>query len=282
MSNSVEDVLRDNNIPFQRSGRRFLINCLNPEHPDKNPSMSIDSITGLGKCFSCGHKINLFTHFGAAYNYQSIKVFQLQNKLEVLKSSLLGLEMPDNFVPETREFRGISAKTLQKYGAFIVSGNDEYKDRIVFPIKDQTGKIRCFLARHKYSDAQPKYIIRPHKVEVPIFPPIVKPYKGSVLLVEGIFDALNLIDNGMDNVVCVFGTSTITEKSKHKLVPLKLMGVSKIYILFDGDVAGKKAAELLKPIIQKMEFDCETIELPEDVDPGDLSKEDIQKLKELL
>lgn len=282
MSNTVEEVLTKNGIAYQRSGRRFLIKCLNPEHPDRNPSLSLDSITGLGKCFSCGFKVNLFTHFGAAYNFQSVKVSLLQNKLDALKASLIGMDMPEGFVPETREFRGISNKTIRKFDGFLLPNVDEFKDRLVFPLRDSTGKIRCLIGRHKYSDANPKYIVKPPKADIPFFPPTIKPYKGAIFLVEGIFDALNLIDKGVENVVCVFGTQSITERSKYKFVPLQLMGVSKIYILFDGDAAGKKASEQLTPIIKNMGFEVDTIDLPDGTDPGDLEAEDVKQLLECI
>ena len=282
MSSTVEGVLTKNGVAFQKTGRRFLIRCLNPEHPDNHPSLSIDSMSGMGKCFSCGFKVNVFTHFGAEYNFQTVKVYKLLNKLEELKAQLVGLEMPENFKPETREFRGISGKTLQRFGAFTVDTTEEYQDRIVFPLKDSTGKIRCFLSRHKFSDAQPKYIVRPHKVEVPLFPATVKPYKNCVFFVEGIFDALNLIDKGVENVVCVFGTTTISQKTKHKFTELLLSGVSKIFLMFDGDKAGQDGMKNAKPILESIGFHVDIIELGEDMDPGEMSREDVDNLLRII
>lgn len=281
MTASVEELLQKNSIKYQKSGRRFLIKCLNPEHEDNNPSLSLDSVTGLGKCFACNFRVNIFAHFGESYNFQNFKAMLLQGKLDTLKSNLTGLEFPSDYVPETRDFRGISSKTLQRFEAFN-STLEEWRDRLVFPLRDTSGKIRCFIGRHKHSDVQPKYKILPHKVEVPLFPSVVKPYKGTVLLVEGIFDALNLIDKGLDNVVCVFGTSTITPKRKDKLLPLKFMGVSKIVVLFDGDTAGRKATTEVIQVINSLDFASDSIELPEGVDPGDLSQEDVNKLKGML
>jgi DNA primase len=282
MSDTVEGVLTKNNIQFQKMGRRYLIRCLNPEHPDNHPSLSIDSMSGLGKCFACGYKLNIFSHFGADYNFQSIKVYKLLDKLEILKAGLVGLEMPENYRPVTREFRGISGKTLQRFNAFTVDTAEEYHDRIAFPLEDSTGKIRCFISRHLHSDIQPKYIVRPHKVEVPLFPATVKPYKNCVFFVEGIFDALNLIDKGLENVVCVFGTTTITQKSKQKFAELQMRGVNKIFLVFDGDKAGSDGMKTAKPILESMGFLVEIVELDDGMDPGDMELEDVQNLKRIL
>ena len=42
---------------------RIIIKCLNKEHTDNNPSLRIHKISGLGHCFACGYKLNIFKHF---------------------------------------------------------------------------------------------------------------------------------------------------------------------------------------------------------------------------
>ena len=69
----VEELLQEKRIDFKISGQDYVVKCLNPEHDDNNPSMRIDSITGIFNCFSCGFKGNLFKHFGAAANFLEIK-----------------------------------------------------------------------------------------------------------------------------------------------------------------------------------------------------------------
>ena len=59
---------------------------------------------------------------------------------------------------------------------------------------------------------------------------------------------------------------------------LKIMGVNKFYIMFDGDDAGQKAGNKLEEILNTNGFNAETIQLPKDMDPGDLTGEDVQTL----
>ena len=68
--------------------------------------------------------------------------------------------------------------------------------------------------------------------------------------------------------------------TKQKLLPFKAQGVTHIYILFDGDEAGEKAAKQLKPTIEQDEFVVEIIKLPDGVDPGELSQEDVDSIRE--
>ena len=45
---------------------------------------------------------------------------------------------------------------------------------------------------------------------MPFCPAKVKPIQNRVILVEGIFDALNLWDKGLKNTVCCFGTQQVS------------------------------------------------------------------------
>jgi len=100
--------------------------------------------------------------------------------------------------------------------------------------------------------------------------------------VEGIFDMLNLYDKGLGCAVCCFGTNTLQRDTKLKLLPYKAQGITHIYLLFDGDDAGDKAAKLLKPLIEDEGFIVEIIKLPDGLDPGELSKEDVTGIMEYI
>jgi DNA primase len=52
--------------------------------------------------------------------------------------------------------------------------------------------------------------------------------------------------------------------------------------MFDGDEAGQKAATLLKPLIEDCGFIVEIINLPDGVDPGELSQEDVDATSEYI
>jgi DNA primase len=93
---------------------------------------------------------------------------------------------------------------------------------------------------------------------------------------------LNLYDKGLKNVVCTFGTNTLQNDTKLKLLSFKAQGVSHIYMLFDGDDAGERAAQTLKPLIEESEFIVEIIKLPDGTDPGELDQFDVQSIAEYI
>lgn len=280
MSDPVLEILQKHGHTYKVSGRDYLIKCLNPEHPDSNPSFRIDKVTGAAHCFSCGYKTNIFKYYGVFTNSVPIRVAKLKDKLAQVSISMHGVPLPDGATPYLRPFRGISVKTLKQFEAFYTHKLEKLSDRIIFPIKDITGKTRVYVGRHVLSNADPKYINYPASVEMPVFPPRLEGTSASLVLVEGIFDFLNLYDKGMRNVVCTFGTNTLHKDTKQKMLPFKAQGITYIFLMFDGDAAGNKAADTLKPILEDLEFIVEIIKLPEDTDPGSMDSEEVRGLIE--
>jgi len=282
MSDPVLDLINSKGLEHTSSGRDYLIKCLNPEHEDSSPSFRIDKVTGVAHCFSCGFKINIFKFYGILTNHTSIRVAKLKQKLANVKVAFDGLELPVGHTPYTKVYRGVSVKTIKHFGAFTTYQEDQLADRIVFPILDVRDKIAVFVARHMLSNGNPRYINYPVSVEMPLYPvKYDKAYKSAVL-VEGLFDMLNLYDKGLRNVSCCFGTNLLYKDTAMKLLPLKTQGITHIYILFDGDKAGQDAAEKLKPIIEELDFVVEVIKLPEDTDPGDLESEYVDSIIEYI
>lgn len=282
MSEAVANLLKTKDIPFTSSGKDYLIKCLNPQHEDSNPSCRVDKLTGVTHCFSCGWKRNIFKHFGVfEQNVPSIKIAKLKEKLEDLRNAMIEIEFPEGMTPYTQSFRGLSVQTLKRFEAFYTTKLDILADRVVFPIRDITGKISAFIGRHIHSNANPRYVVYPSGRPLPCFPSKFDEPTKSIVLVEGIIDMLNLYDKGLRNAVCVFGTSTISDdNASSKLLPYKAQGVEKVFILFDGDDPGREAAKKLKPIIESLGFQTEIIPMEEDSDPGELGKDEVMSIKE--
>ncbi|HRO18032.1 MAG TPA: DNA primase [Ferruginibacter sp.] len=123
---------------------------------------------------------------------------------------------------------------------------DNYRNRIVFPIHNQSGKVVGFGARViGQADKSPKYINTPEN-EIYIKSRILYgsffarqaiDRKDECLLVEGYTDVISLHQAGIENVVASGGTA---------LTPDQLRLIKKytnnLTILYDGDSAGVKAA----------------------------------------
>ena len=89
---------------------------------------------------------------------------------------------------------------------------------------------------------------------------------------------MNLYDKGLYNAISIFGTH-ITEE---QLKLLKIQGVEALDIILDPDDAGQKGAKKIKEAADSLGFAVRNIKLPEGRDPGSLSENEVQKLKEKL
>ena len=272
---NAEDLLIDKKIPYYAKGKDFLVRCLNPEHDDNNPSMRIDQITGIFNCFACGFKGNIFHFYGERANQLQLRRENLKKKIRQKMSEGSGLAFPKGYLPYDGNWRDIKPETYKKFQAFTHHDKDHI-GRLVFPVRDISGRVVSFNGRHM-SGGTPKYMITPRGVKLPLFPKVTA-IKGSIILVEGIFDAINLHDKGLTNAVCCFGTNNINEE---KLSLLSLQGITGIDIFFDGDDAGQKAAENVKDMCEKVDLTSRNVFI-ENTDPGALVKSQVEKLKERL
>jgi DNA primase len=270
-------MLVDRQIPFREGGRDYIIKCLNPEHEDSNPSLRIDKVTGIFQCFSCGFKGNIFKHFGAEPNYVDLKIAGLQNKIRNMLNNKT-LQMPIDAVPFDRDYRGISSYIFRSVNAFTSNAEEVFENRLMFPIPDIRGNIKVFLGRSLHSDVKSKYMFYPEHTSPPIFPAHPEIYKNSLIIVEGIFDVLNMMDKGCYNVITAFGTNTLFKNYRDKLSHYKIMGVNKFYIMFDGDTAGSKASVRLEKLLNENGFNAEMIIMPEGKDPGDFTEDEVSKI----
>lgn len=272
---NVQDLLNKKDIRYVPKGRDFLVRCINPEHEDRNPSMRVDQITGVFQCFSCEYKGNLFTHFGEKANQLQLKRELLKKRISEKRADSIGLSFPKSAVPYIGNWRNIKPETYKRFEAFN-SVDKDHVSRIVFPIRDMSGRIVAFNGRHT-AQGIPKYMITPAGARMPLFP-VVQPIQGSVLLVEGIFDMVNLHDKGLTNAVCCFGTKNINTA---KLSMLKIQGIESVEIFFDGDDAGQQAASKVKEMCEEVELVTRNIHL-KDTDPGALTENQVIKLRDKL
>ncbi|MCP5143566.1 MAG: DNA primase [Gammaproteobacteria bacterium] len=121
---------------------------------------------------------------------------------------------------------------------------DRFRDRVIFPIRDQRGRMVGFGGRI-IDQGEPKYLNSP---ESPIF------HKGQelyglhrarkairdqlrVIVVEGYMDVVALAQHGVDNAVATLGTATTVDHLQ------RLFRMSpEVVFCFDGDEAGRRAA----------------------------------------
>ena len=180
--------------------------------------------------------------------------------------------------------KGLSNEDILLAGLIIKSEKkknnyyDRYRDRIIFPITNTYGKIVGFGGRVINKDDKPKYMNSPeteifHKGNLLYnYSNIKSPIKDidNLVVVEGYMDAISLCSQSFKNVVAPLGTA-LTERQLNLIWDL----VDSPIICFDGDKAGKKAAErVIELAIKNLKpgKNIRFINLDDDLDPDDYVK----------
>ena len=95
----IDGILEQRGIKYIVKGNDFIVNCLNPEHDDSNPSMRIDRVTGIFQCFSCGYKGSILTLFNEKINHLQVRRELLKQKIIEKRAESVGLSFPFNYTP---------------------------------------------------------------------------------------------------------------------------------------------------------------------------------------
>ena len=153
---------------------------------------------------------------------------------------------------------------------------DHLKGRVVFPIRDVSGRPIGFIGR-SLTDSGPKYLNTP---DTSLY------HKGSVLygldrakadivrqdkavLCEGTIDVIACYAAGITNAVATCGTA-VTEHHVRSLSRYS----RRIVLAYDSDAAGAKAVERFYAWATTFDLDVQVAALPEGKDPGDLGFSD--------
>jgi DNA primase len=165
-----------------------------------------------------------------------------------------------------------SGLTINKEGKLY----DRFRERVMFPIHNLTGKVIGFGGRILTSDkSKPKYVNSP---ESEVYNKSKSLYgiwlarnaivaRDNCLLVEGYTDVISLHQSGIENVVASSGTSLTTDQ-----IRLVSKYTRNITILYDGDPAGLKASFRGIDMILEQGMNVKVVLFPEGEDPDSFAR----------
>jgi DNA primase len=335
-------------LALHPKGRELVGLC--PFHKDTRPSLYVNPVKQIFKCFACGAGGTVFTFLQLRENLtfpQAIERLAQRAGIEVKvvhrsasqqsgisPQSLAKLNawavghwqgrLKDDKAGSTaREYissRGIAPESVEKWSlgfapeawtdmvdaaaakkippkALIDGGlavqreaggqglYDKFRNRLMFPIVDVTGKVVAFGGRTLGNDPA-KYMNSPATV---LFDKSNTIYglqharhaivsSGTVVVVEGYMDCLMCHQFGVENVVAGLGTS-FTAGQAHLLRRYANM----IVLLFDSDVAGAAASSRALQICLEEGIDIKLAFVPQGKDPCDfLLAAGADKLREII
>jgi DNA primase len=202
---------------------------------------------------------------------------------EVMKQFRIGYAPDSGFALRDRVKQEFDEATLKQSGLFswkdeaggISAIYSKFRNRIIFPIANEQGKVIAFGGRimdgaADKEKAGPKYLNSP---ETPIYS------KGRVLynldkakeairkldysiVVEGYLDTISVYTAGMHNVIASSGTAFGEAQ-------VKLLGrfSKNIVVNFDPDTAGAAATERSLAMLVEEDFNIKVITLEQGLDP---------------
>jgi DNA primase len=164
---------------------------------------------------------------------------------------------------------------IEKSGLFTKSEKgifDRFRNRIMFPISNPSGKVIAFGGRTLDKDEPAKYLNSP---ETPLYHKSDVLYglylsrqaireQGAVFLVEGYMDFIQLYQAGIENVVAASGTA-LTERHVQQIKKF----TNRVFLTYDGDQAGTDAAIRAGYLLYQGGVDPLIVLVPSGMDPDD-------------
>jgi DNA primase len=181
---------------------------------------------------------------------------------------LLG-SLRQKFAPGVLLSAGLVLERQDKSGHY-----DRFRNRAIFPILNEGGKVVAFGAR-ALDGSEPKYLNSP---ETPVYQKGRTLYglswakdavrrEGRIVLVEGYLDVARAIESGVAEVAATCGTALTTAHAR-----LLRRFTESVVMNFDQDEAGQKASQRSAEALLEEALQVRVVELPAGEDPDSYLK----------
>jgi len=159
---------------------------------------------------------------------------------------------------------------LQKLGLLRESGHEHFNGCVVFPIQNDKNQVTEIYGRKINDNLRPGtayhlYLPGPH---VGIFNRecLASP---EIILCEAVIDALTFWVNGFKNVTCIYGTEGFSEEL---LEALRAHKTRRVYLAYDRDDAGDRAAGRDAEKLQRFGIECLRVKFPLGMDANEYTR----------
>ncbi len=181
----------------------------------------------------------------------------------------------EGFIQAARK-RGFTDNQLVSSGMAARRDNggcyDRFRNRLMFPIIDPSGRVVGFGGRALSAEERAKYLNSP---ESPLFDKSSQLFglnwsreqivsSGQAIVVEGYLDVLIPLQAGVGNVVATLGTA-LTERH----VRILARYAKEVVLIFDADAAGAAAAERALEVFLAQQVHVRVATIPAGKDPCD-------------
>jgi len=226
-----------------------------------------------------GSPAQIYAH-SRGLNGDTVAVWRLGHAPDAWRDLLEALTA-EGFTIEELLAAGLIKEADGKRGTYY----DRFRNRLMFPIRDVTGRVVAFTGRALADDDLAKYLNSPetdlyHKSDILFGMDAAKDAirtRGFAMLVEGQMDVLHAHQAGFSNAIALSGTA-LTERH---------LGLMKRYsenlmLILDADPAGFKATARSAELALRSGLRVKAARLPEGKDPADLISEDAKEFTQRI
>ena len=176
----------------------------------------------------------------------------------------LGYHLPD----KNRVAGAAQRGRLQELGILRESGHEHFRGSLVIPIFDLNGEAVQMYGRKITPNLRPGtpdhlYLPRAHRG---VWNEEALVASKEIILCEALIDALTFWCAGYRNVITSYGVNGFTEEHR---AAFKKYGTKRIYLAYDRDDAGEKAATKHAEELMEMGIECFRVQFPKGQDANE-------------
>jgi len=193
------------------------------------------------------------------WNEEALKRFKIG-----FADRTLGLTLPHKNRKDGAEIR----TKLTRMGIYRESGHEHFNGSLVFPVMGEGGAVTELYGRKvskQKSGINHLYLPGPHRG---IWNAACLK-SSEIILTESVIDALTFWVNGFENVTCIYGTEGFTDDH---LEAFKRHKTQKVYLAYDRDKAGDRAAERDASRLQSHGIECFRVRFPARMDANEYAR----------
>jgi DNA primase len=178
----------------------------------------------------------------------------------------LGYRLPDKNRSAGAELRG----RLERLGVFRESGHEHFNGSLVVPIFDEAGRVTEMYGRKVTAKLRPGtplhlYLPGAHRGVWNL-----QAFQASreIILCEALIDAMTFWSAGFRNVTAAYGVEGFIEDHR---AALRQYGTERVYIAYDRDEAGDRAAVKLADELAAMGIEVLRVKFPKGMDANEFA-----------
>jgi DNA primase catalytic core len=176
----------------------------------------------------------------------------------------LGYGLPEKNRVAGAEIRG----RLQKLGVLRESGHEHFNGSVVIPIFNREGEVVQMYGRKITPGLRPgtplhMYLPGPHRG---VWNEQALIASKEIILSEALIDALTFWCTGFRHVTASYGVNGFTDDHR---AAFKKYGTQRIYIAYDRDAAGERAAEEHAGELMALGIECFRVQFPKGMDANE-------------